>query len=85
MRLLRPNKCFPFPLSQLLHLSCLVISFQSSMDLFLGGESSPEPLDTILMAAFEFEMHQVIKECRLGFKVFDSLVQWCCFCVHSLQ
>jgi len=55
------------------------------MDLFLGGESSPEPLDTILMAAFEFEMHQVIKECRLGFKVFDSLVQWCCFCVHSLQ
>lgn len=44
------------------------------MDLFLGGESSPEPLDTILMAAFEFEIHQVIKECRLSFKVFDSLV-----------
>lgn len=48
------------------------------MDLFLGGESSPEPLDMILMAAFEFEMHQVIKECRLSFKVFDSLVlQYC--------
>uniref|UniRef100_A0A8C4UM24 Nuclear pore complex protein Nup85 n=1 Tax=Falco tinnunculus TaxID=100819 RepID=A0A8C4UM24_FALTI len=39
---------------------------QSSMDLFLGGESSPEPLDTILMAAFEFEMHQVIKECSIA-------------------
>ncbi|XP_059341765.1 nuclear pore complex protein Nup85 isoform X2 [Ammospiza nelsoni] len=38
---------------------------QSSMDLFLGGESSPEPLDMILMAAFEFEMHQVIKECSI--------------------
>ncbi|NXT54824.1 NUP85 protein, partial [Pluvianellus socialis] len=38
----------------------------SSMDLFLGGESSPEPLDTILMAAFEFEMHQVIKECSIA-------------------
>ncbi|NXU56460.1 NUP85 protein, partial [Turnix velox] len=39
---------------------------QSSMDLFLGGESSPEPLDTILMAAFEFEIHQVIKECSIA-------------------
>uniref|UniRef100_A0A8B9Q0D3 Nuclear pore complex protein Nup85 n=1 Tax=Apteryx owenii TaxID=8824 RepID=A0A8B9Q0D3_APTOW len=39
---------------------------QSSMDLFLGGESSPEPLDTILMAAFEFELHQVIKECSIA-------------------
>uniref|UniRef100_A0A803VRA7 Nuclear pore complex protein Nup85 n=1 Tax=Ficedula albicollis TaxID=59894 RepID=A0A803VRA7_FICAL len=38
---------------------------QSSMDLFLGGESSPEPLDMILMAAFEFEIHQVIKECSI--------------------
>lgn len=55
------------------------------MDLFLGGESSPEPLDTILMAAFEFEMHQVIKECRLSFKVFDSLVLQYGFCVHLLQ
>lgn len=56
---------------------------QSSMDLFLGGESSPEPLDMILMAAFEFEMHQVIKECRLSFKVFDSLVLQYCFCVFG--
>ncbi|XP_062495848.1 nuclear pore complex protein Nup85 isoform X3 [Pezoporus occidentalis] len=39
---------------------------QSSMDLFLGGECSPEPLDTILMAAFEFEIHQVIKECSIA-------------------
>ncbi|XP_074870248.1 nuclear pore complex protein Nup85 isoform X2 [Carettochelys insculpta] len=38
---------------------------QSSLDLFLGGESSPEPLDSILMAAFEFEIHQVIKECSI--------------------
>ncbi|XP_074176181.1 nuclear pore complex protein Nup85 isoform X2 [Rhinolophus sinicus] len=38
---------------------------QSSLDLFLGGESSPEPLDNILMAAFEFDIHQVIKECSL--------------------
>eukprot|EP00074_Homo_sapiens_P053273 XP_005257747.1 nuclear pore complex protein Nup85 isoform X4 [Homo sapiens] len=37
---------------------------QSSLDLFLGGESSPEPLDNILLAAFEFDIHQVIKECR---------------------
>lgn len=42
-----------------------VITFpQSSLDLFLGGESVPEPLDNILMAAFEFDIHQVIKECR---------------------
>lgn len=46
-------------------MSCNFIP-QSSMDLFLGEESSPEPLDTILMAAFEFELHQVIKECRLS-------------------
>ncbi|XP_024069892.2 nuclear pore complex protein Nup85 [Terrapene carolina triunguis] len=39
---------------------------QSSLDLFLGGESSPEPLDSILMAAFEFEIHQVIKECSIA-------------------
>ncbi|POI35496.1 hypothetical protein CIB84_000750 [Bambusicola thoracicus] len=38
----------------------------SSMDMFLGEESSPEPLDTILMAAFEFELHQVIKECSIA-------------------
>uniref|UniRef100_A0A7M4E759 Nuclear pore complex protein Nup85 n=1 Tax=Crocodylus porosus TaxID=8502 RepID=A0A7M4E759_CROPO len=39
---------------------------QSSLDQFLGGENSPEPLDTILMAAFEFEIHQVIKECSIA-------------------
>ncbi|KAJ7316009.1 hypothetical protein JRQ81_002171 [Phrynocephalus forsythii] len=38
---------------------------QSSLDMFLGGESSPEPLDTILLAAFEFDIHQVIKECSI--------------------
>ncbi|KAM9210310.1 nuclear pore complex protein Nup85 isoform 1-T1 [Dugong dugon] len=38
---------------------------QSSLDLFLGGDSSPEPLDNILMAAFEFDIHQVIKECSI--------------------
>ncbi|XP_066090103.1 nuclear pore complex protein Nup85 isoform X2 [Saccopteryx bilineata] len=38
----------------------------SSLDLFLGGESSPEPLDNILMAAFEFDIHQVIKECSIA-------------------
>lgn len=55
----------PVPWSQLsswaLRGRCLS---QSSLDLFLGGESSPEPLDNILMAAFEFDIHQVIKECR---------------------
>uniref|UniRef100_A0A8D2IIM0 Nuclear pore complex protein Nup85 n=1 Tax=Urocitellus parryii TaxID=9999 RepID=A0A8D2IIM0_UROPR len=39
---------------------------QSSLDMFLGGESSPEPLDNILMAAFEFDIHQVIKECSIA-------------------
>ncbi|XP_066471180.1 nuclear pore complex protein Nup85 [Tiliqua scincoides] len=39
---------------------------QSSLDLFLGGENSPEPLDTILLAAFEFDIHQVIKECSIA-------------------
>ncbi|KAK2507364.1 hypothetical protein MC885_012710 [Smutsia gigantea] len=29
---------------------------QSSLDLFLGGESSPEPLDNILMAAFDIAL-----------------------------
>ncbi|OWK57681.1 Nuclear pore complex protein Nup85 [Lonchura striata] len=47
---------------------------QSSMDLFLGGESSPEPLDMILMAAFEFEMHQVIKECSFGSNMREFLL-----------
>ncbi|XP_055475367.1 nuclear pore complex protein Nup85 isoform X3 [Psammomys obesus] len=39
---------------------------QSSLDMFLGGESSPEPLDSILMAAFEFDIHQVVKECSIA-------------------
>ncbi|XP_057630542.1 nuclear pore complex protein Nup85 [Chionomys nivalis] len=39
---------------------------QSSLNMFLGGESSPEPLDNILMAAFEFDIHQVIKECSIA-------------------
>ncbi|KAM4664480.1 nuclear pore complex protein Nup85 [Discoglossus pictus] len=34
---------------------------QSSLDLFLGTENA-EPLDNILLAAFEFDIHQVIKE-----------------------
>ena len=56
----------PAPLSLCHHLGIeWVTTFpQSSLDLFLGGESSPEPLDNILMAAFEFDIHQVIKECR---------------------
>ncbi|XP_073901262.1 nuclear pore complex protein Nup85 isoform X1 [Castor canadensis] len=39
---------------------------QSSLDMFLGGESNPEPLDNILLAAFEFDIHQVIKECSIA-------------------
>ncbi|XP_008071516.1 nuclear pore complex protein Nup85 isoform X1 [Carlito syrichta] len=39
---------------------------QSSLDLFMGGESGPEPLNNILMAAFEFDIHQVIKECSIA-------------------
>ncbi|XP_041431608.1 nuclear pore complex protein Nup85 isoform X1 [Xenopus laevis] len=35
---------------------------QSSLDMFLAGDSCPEPLDNILLAAFEFDIHQVIKE-----------------------
>ncbi|RXN01065.1 Nuclear pore complex protein Nup85 [Acipenser ruthenus] len=38
---------------------------KSSMDLFLDNRSAPEPLDSILLAAFEFDIHQVIKDCRL--------------------
>lgn len=59
-----------------LHWTCLVFLGlpQSSLDLFLGGESSAEPLDSILMAAFEFEIHQVIKECRLSFS--KTLTFW---------
>ncbi|XP_048653844.1 nuclear pore complex protein Nup85 isoform X2 [Marmota marmota marmota] len=47
---------------------------QSSLDMFLGGESSPEPLDNILMAAFEFDIHQVIKECSFGSNMREFLL-----------
>ena len=39
---------------------------QSSMDMFLDMRNAPEPLDSILLAAFEFDIHQVIKDCRSG-------------------
>ncbi|KAI5158356.1 Nuclear Pore Complex Protein Nup85 [Manis pentadactyla] len=57
------------PLSLCFHLGIeWVTTFpQFSLDLFLGVESSPEPLDNILMAAFEFDIHQVIKECSFSF------------------
>lgn len=32
--------------------------------MFLDSRSVPEPLDSILLAAFEFDIHQVIKDCR---------------------
>ncbi|XP_073721294.1 nuclear pore complex protein Nup85 [Misgurnus anguillicaudatus] len=35
---------------------------QSSMSMFLGPRASPEPLDTIVLSAFEFDLHQVIKD-----------------------
>jgi nuclear pore complex protein Nup85 len=34
------------------------------MHMFLDTRSVPEPLDSILLAAFEFDIHQVIKDCR---------------------
>ncbi|TSX99864.1 Nuclear pore complex protein Nup85 [Bagarius yarrelli] len=34
------------------------------MDMFLDCHGAPEPLDSILLAAFEFDLHQVIKDCR---------------------
>uniref|UniRef100_A0AAR2LGG2 Nuclear pore complex protein Nup85 n=1 Tax=Pygocentrus nattereri TaxID=42514 RepID=A0AAR2LGG2_PYGNA len=39
---------------------------QSSMDMFLDSRSAPEPLDSILLAAFEFDLHQVIKDCSIA-------------------
>ncbi|XP_029109894.1 nuclear pore complex protein Nup85 [Scleropages formosus] len=39
---------------------------QASMDMFLDGRSAPEPLDSILLAAFEFDIHQVIKDCSIA-------------------
>uniref|UniRef100_A0A3Q3GYW7 Nuclear pore complex protein Nup85 n=1 Tax=Labrus bergylta TaxID=56723 RepID=A0A3Q3GYW7_9LABR len=37
---------------------------QSCMTMFL--DMSPEPLDSILLAAFEFDIHQVIKDCSIA-------------------
>uniref|UniRef100_A0A8C2WKS1 Nuclear pore complex protein Nup85 n=1 Tax=Cyclopterus lumpus TaxID=8103 RepID=A0A8C2WKS1_CYCLU len=39
---------------------------QSCMTMFLDARSVPEPLDNILLAAFEFDIHQVIKECSIA-------------------
>ncbi|XP_057201223.1 nuclear pore complex protein Nup85 [Triplophysa rosa] len=36
---------------------------KSSMNMFVGPRASPEPLDIILLSAFEFDLHQVIKDC----------------------
>ncbi|XP_034568105.1 nuclear pore complex protein Nup85 isoform X2 [Notolabrus celidotus] len=38
---------------------------QSCMTMFLD-QSVPEPLDSILLAAFEFDIHQVIKDCSIA-------------------
>lgn len=35
---------------------------QSSLDAFYAGDCSSEPLDIVLLAAFELDIHQVIKE-----------------------
>ncbi|XP_071768440.1 nuclear pore complex protein Nup85 [Centroberyx gerrardi] len=39
---------------------------QSCMAMFLDSRSVPEPLDSILLAAFEFDIHQVIKDCSIA-------------------
>ncbi|KAK9534986.1 hypothetical protein VZT92_007395 [Zoarces viviparus] len=39
---------------------------QSCMTMFLDLRSVPEPLDNILLAAFEFDIHQVIKDCSIA-------------------
>ncbi|XP_056304610.1 LOW QUALITY PROTEIN: nuclear pore complex protein Nup85 [Danio aesculapii] len=39
---------------------------QSSMNMFLGPRATPEPLDIILLSAFEFDLHQVIKDCSIA-------------------
>uniref|UniRef100_A0A669F0K1 Nuclear pore complex protein Nup85 n=1 Tax=Oreochromis niloticus TaxID=8128 RepID=A0A669F0K1_ORENI len=39
---------------------------QSCMTMFLDSRSVSEPLDNILLAAFEFDIHQVIKECSIA-------------------
>ncbi|XP_016402950.1 nuclear pore complex protein Nup85-like [Sinocyclocheilus rhinocerous] len=43
-----------------------VLVLQSSMSMFLGLRASPEPLDIILLSAFEFDLHQVIKDCSIA-------------------
>ncbi|XP_077388319.1 nuclear pore complex protein Nup85 [Festucalex cinctus] len=39
---------------------------QSCMTIFLDPRSVPEALDSILLAAFEFDIHQVIKDCSIA-------------------
>ncbi|XP_068192136.1 nuclear pore complex protein Nup85 [Antennarius striatus] len=39
---------------------------QSCMTMFLDSRSVPEPLDSILLGAFEFDIHQVIKDCSIA-------------------
>nr|XP_061805555.1 nuclear pore complex protein Nup85-like isoform X2 [Nerophis lumbriciformis] len=39
---------------------------QSCMTMFLDPRSVPEALDNILLAAFEFDIHQVIKDCSIA-------------------
>ncbi|XP_075880285.1 nuclear pore complex protein Nup85 [Nelusetta ayraudi] len=39
---------------------------QSCLTVFLDSRSLPEPLDSILLAAFEFDIHQVIKDCSIA-------------------
>ncbi|TRY95728.1 hypothetical protein DNTS_022128 [Danionella cerebrum] len=36
------------------------------MNMFLGPRASPEPLDVILLSAFEFDLHQLIKDCSIA-------------------
>uniref|UniRef100_A0A8C5H767 Nuclear pore complex protein Nup85 n=1 Tax=Gouania willdenowi TaxID=441366 RepID=A0A8C5H767_GOUWI len=38
---------------------------QSCMTMFLDSRSVSEPLDSILLASFEFDIHQVIKDCSI--------------------
>ncbi|XP_042248676.1 nuclear pore complex protein Nup85 [Thunnus maccoyii] len=39
---------------------------QSCMTMFVDSRGVPEPLDSILLAAFEFDIHQVIKDCSIA-------------------
>uniref|UniRef100_A0A3P8VZU6 Nuclear pore complex protein Nup85 n=1 Tax=Cynoglossus semilaevis TaxID=244447 RepID=A0A3P8VZU6_CYNSE len=39
---------------------------QSCLTMFLDPRSTPEPLDSILLAAFEIDIHQVIKDCSIA-------------------